>query len=179
MTAALVVGVGEVGTRAARQLVDTPGFATILLADRDHSRARSVADALGPSVHAIEYEPGEAVPPDVAVIACALPAGVSTAVVAAGIAAGVPVASSDDEHDAIEQLRALDTERALVGRDGRDRLRARARAHRRTGGARGGVVRECRRDPGGAHRLVGTGERRHCAARTPPARARLARRWLA
>ena len=30
MTVALVVGVGEVGTRAARQLVDTPGFATIL-----------------------------------------------------------------------------------------------------------------------------------------------------
>ena len=112
MTVALVVGVGEVGTRAARQLVDTPGFSTILLADRDASRARSVADALGPSVHAIEYTPGDAIPPDVAVIACALPAGVGHDVVAAAIAAGVPIASSDDEHDAIEQLRALDHERA-------------------------------------------------------------------
>ena len=49
MTVALVVGVGEVGTRAARQLVDTPGFATILLADNGpltraqrRRRARSV-----------------------------------------------------------------------------------------------------------------------------------------
>jgi hypothetical protein len=108
MTVALIVGVGEVGTRAARQLVDTPGFSTILLADADASRARSVADALGPSVHAIEYTPGDAIPPDVAVIACALPAGVGHDVVAAAIAAGVPIASSDDEHDAIEQLRALD-----------------------------------------------------------------------
>ncbi len=108
MTVALVVGTGEVGTRAARQLVDTPGFATILLADRDTSRARSVAEALGPSVHAIEYVPGESIPPDVEVIACALPSGVGHDVVAAAISAGVPVASSDDEHDALEQLRALD-----------------------------------------------------------------------
>jgi len=108
MTVALVVGTGDVGARAARQLVDTPGFATILLADRDTSRARSVAEALGPSAHAIEYVPGEAIPPDVGVIACALPAGVSHDVVAAAIVAGVPVASTDDEHDALEQLRALD-----------------------------------------------------------------------
>ena len=37
-----------------------------------------------------------------------MPAGVGHDVVAAAIAAGVPVASSDDEHDALEQLRALD-----------------------------------------------------------------------
>ena len=108
MTVALVVGAGEVGTRTARQLVDTPGFSSILLADRDTSRARSVAEALGPSVRAVEYEPGEVIPSDVAVIACALPAGVGHDVVAAAIAAGIPVASSDDEHDALEQLRALD-----------------------------------------------------------------------
>ena len=112
MTVALVVGAGEVGTRAVRQLVDTPGFATVLLADRDCRARAASADALGPSVHAIEYTPGDAIPPDVAVIACALPAGVGHDVVAAAIAAGVPVASSDDEHDAIEQLRALDPERA-------------------------------------------------------------------
>ena len=115
MTVALVVGVGEVGTRAARQLVDTPGFATVLLADRDASKARSVADALGPSVHAIEYSPGDAIPPDVAVITCSLPASAGHDVVAAAIAAGVPVASSDDEHDELEQLRALDPNARAAG----------------------------------------------------------------
>ncbi|MDQ1480479.1 MAG: hypothetical protein QOI44_1340 [Actinomycetota bacterium] len=108
MTVALVVGAGDLGTRAIRQLLDTPGFATILLADIDMSKAKAAADALGPSVHAIEYTPGEAIPPDVEVIACALPAGIDHEVVAAAIMAGVPVASSEDEHDALEQLRALD-----------------------------------------------------------------------
>jgi hypothetical protein len=115
MTVAMVVGAGELGTRAVRQLLDTPGFASILLADRDLSKAKAAADALGPAVHAIEYVPGEAIPPDVAVIACALPAGVGYEVVASGITAGVPVASSDDEHDALEQLRALDTNARAAG----------------------------------------------------------------
>ena len=108
MTVALVVGVGEVGTRAARQLVDTPGFANVWLADHDESRARQVADALGPSVRTVGFTPGDPIPPDVSVVACALPSGVGHDVAAAGIAAGVPVASTDDEHDAIDQLRALD-----------------------------------------------------------------------
>jgi hypothetical protein len=108
VTVALVVGAGEIGTRAVRQLLDTSGFATVLLADRDLSRAQAAADALGRSVHAIEYTPGDPIPPDVEVIACALPAGVGHDAVAAAISAGVPVASSDDEHDALEQLRALD-----------------------------------------------------------------------
>ena len=63
-------------------------------------------------------------PADVAVVASALPAGVYHEVVAASIAAGVPVASSEDEHDALEQLRALDPERAVGGRDGRGRAAA-------------------------------------------------------
>ena len=109
MTVALVVGAGDVGTRAARQLVDTPGFATILLADRDASRARSVADALGPSVRADRVHAGR---PDSARrrrhrLRPCRPAS-SHDVVAAAITAGVPLASSDDEHDALEQLRALD-----------------------------------------------------------------------
>jgi hypothetical protein len=115
MTVAFVVGVGEVGTRAARQLVDTAGFTSILLSDRDRARAAAVADALGPSARAIDYEPGDAIPSDVEVVVCALPAGESHEVVAAGIAAGVPVASSDDEHDALEQLRALDPNARTAG----------------------------------------------------------------
>ncbi len=115
VTVALVVGAGEVGARAARQIVDTPGFATVLVADRDTDRARVVAEALGPSAHAIEHAPGDAIPPDVDVIVCALPAGVGHDVVAAAIAEGVPVASSDDEHDAVEQLRVLDPNARSAG----------------------------------------------------------------
>ena len=107
MTTALVVGVGAVGTRAARQLIDTPGVARVLLADRDEKQLREVADALGPDAQAIDFMPGDPLPPDLAVVATALPAGVDHDVVAAAIAAGVPVASSEDEHDALDQLRAL------------------------------------------------------------------------
>jgi hypothetical protein len=108
MTVALVVGAGEVGTRAARQLVDTAGFASIRLADRDTARARDIADAMGDAVRPVDFEPGDPIPSDVAVVVCAVPAGVSHDVVAAGIAAGVPVATSEDEHDALEALLALD-----------------------------------------------------------------------
>ena len=41
----LVAGVGAVGTRAARQLVDTPGVVEVLLADTDGDRMAKVVDA--------------------------------------------------------------------------------------------------------------------------------------
>jgi hypothetical protein len=107
MTTALVVGVGEVGTRAARQLVDTPTIDRVLLASRDEERLADVAAALGPNAEVSEFAPGDPIPSGVDVVATALPAGVDHDVVAAAIAAGVPAASSDDEHDAIEHLRAL------------------------------------------------------------------------
>ena len=47
MTTALVVGLGAVGTRAARQLIDTPGIDRLLLADRDDVQLAEVADAFG------------------------------------------------------------------------------------------------------------------------------------
>src|SRR5262249_13950463 len=48
MTTALVVGVGAVGARAARQLIDTPGIDRVFVSDRDGALAAEVADALGP-----------------------------------------------------------------------------------------------------------------------------------
>jgi hypothetical protein len=107
MATALVVGVGAVGVRAARQLADTPGVGRLLLADRDDGRLAEVAGALGGDAEAVAFAPGDAVPSGVDVVVTALPAGVDHPVVTAAIAAGVPVASSDDEHDAIEQLRVL------------------------------------------------------------------------
>jgi hypothetical protein len=107
MTTALVVGLGEVGIRAARQLVDTPGVERVLLSSRDGARLSDVAAALGPRATVVEFAPGDDLPAGVDVVATALPAGVDHPVVNAAIAAGVPLASSDDEHDALEQLRAL------------------------------------------------------------------------
>jgi len=107
VTTALVVGVGAVGTRAARQLIDTPGISRVLLADRDIAQLREVAEILGPDAQAIDFLPGDPLPTDVGVVATALPAGLDHDVVAAAIGANVPVASSEDEHDAIDQLRAL------------------------------------------------------------------------
>jgi hypothetical protein len=106
MATALVVGVGAVGTRAARQLVDTPGIDRVLLADRESAHLAEVVEALG-AAEAVNFAPGDAIPDGVDVVATALPAGVDHPVVSAAIAAGVSVASAEDEHDALEQLRAL------------------------------------------------------------------------
>ena len=42
---ALIVGIGAVGTRAARQLVDTPGVSEVWLADLEAGRIASVWNA--------------------------------------------------------------------------------------------------------------------------------------
>ena len=75
MTTILLVGVGAVGTRAARQLVDTPGVERTLLADREQSRAARVADALGPKAAAVSFAPGDPIPAGVDAVACAIPSG--------------------------------------------------------------------------------------------------------
>src|SRR5262245_22967191 len=108
MSVVLVVGVGAVGTRAARQLIDTPGVEALLIADRDSVQAARVADALGPTARVVDFEPGARIPDDVDVIATAVPAEADHAIVTAAIQARVPLASSTDEHEAVEQLRALD-----------------------------------------------------------------------
>jgi hypothetical protein len=108
VTTALVVGVGAVGARAARQLVDTQGIDRLLVADKDATLRAEVAGAMGPKARPVEFLPGDAIPPGVDVVATALPAGVDQPVVAAAIDVAVPITSADDEHDALEQLRALD-----------------------------------------------------------------------
>ena len=85
MTTALVVGVGAFGTRAARQLIDTPGIDRLLLADRDDNHLTEVADALGPDARAIDFAPGDPIPSDVDVVVTALPGGVEISVVDTGL----------------------------------------------------------------------------------------------
>lgn len=108
MTTALVVGLGAVGTRVARQLIDTPGFDRVLLADRDADQLAEVCAAFGADAHRTDFSPGDPIPTDADVVVTALPAGVDHPIVTAAIAGGVPVASSEEEHEALDQLRALD-----------------------------------------------------------------------
>jgi hypothetical protein len=115
VTVALVVGVGAVGTRAARQLVDTPGIERLLVADRDDAQAKQVAEALGDKATTIDYAPGDAIPSGVDVVATAVPSEFDHAIVTAAIASRVPLASCTDEHDTLEQLRALDLNARSAG----------------------------------------------------------------
>ena len=70
-----------------------------------------VAESLGEKASVHAFAPGDPIPEGVDAVACALPTGVDHAVATAAITAGVPFASSDDDHDAIEAIRALATER--------------------------------------------------------------------
>jgi hypothetical protein len=111
----LLVGVGAVGTRTARQLIDTEGVDELLLADLATGHVAAVAEALGDQASVVSYAPGEPIPAGVDVVACALPTGVDHAVATAAIAAGVPFASADDDHDAIEAIRALQPNARAAG----------------------------------------------------------------
>ncbi len=103
----LLAGLGQVGTRAARQLVDTPGIDRLLVADRDAERARAVAAAMGPVVEVCDWRPGDAPPEGVRVLACALPGGVDSIAAPAAVDAGVDVVSSADDRASIAALLAL------------------------------------------------------------------------
>ncbi len=96
MTAVLLVGTGQVGTRAARQLVDTPGLGRLWVASRDGSRAAALVDALGDraAVHAVAGGHLPALPPDLAAVAVASPGPDADRWVRAAVDAGVPVATA-------------------------------------------------------------------------------------
>ncbi|NNE74133.1 MAG: hypothetical protein HKN26_10750, partial [Acidimicrobiales bacterium] len=67
---AVVLGVGAVGSRAARQLVSTDLITRTFVADADNRQARAVAESLGPGATAVDYEVGAPPPPgDIVVLA--------------------------------------------------------------------------------------------------------------
>jgi hypothetical protein len=114
VTAALVVGVGEVGVRAARQLVDTPTIDRVLVADRDRRRASRLVESLGARAELVEVPEGE-LPRGIDVVATALPRGADLPLVEAAIDAGVPVASCDEDVDAVGALLDLEPRAAARG----------------------------------------------------------------
>jgi hypothetical protein len=104
----LLAGLGEVGVRAARQLVETQGIDRLLVAGRDPRRSQEVCASLGDRARAIEWHPGDDLPPGVDAVAACVPDRLEEAVVDAALRAAVPVAITTDTSDALEVVLALD-----------------------------------------------------------------------
>jgi hypothetical protein len=111
----LVVGLGQVGVRAARQLLDTPGVDRVLVGARDLGDAREIAEALHDGAEALRFSPGDSVPEGVHAVASAVPSEVDVRVARAALRAGVPFASSADRDDTLRALLALDDEAQAAG----------------------------------------------------------------
>ena len=111
MTTILLAGAGEVGARAGRQLVETPGLTRLLVTDRDHDRATALAGALGNVAHPVSFDrptfdvlTSEAV----TAVAAALPATANVHLARAAVRAGISVAATGDEDARLTALLALD-----------------------------------------------------------------------
>lgn len=108
MTAVFLVGTGMVGRRAARQLAETEGVSRIVLTDQKSERASDVAEVLGTLAEAIDWSPAQALPEGIDVVAVAMEGDAERAVAERALEAGVPMAGSSDEPDAVRSLLDLD-----------------------------------------------------------------------
>jgi len=110
----LLVGAGAVGTRAARQLVETRHVSEVLVVDADHDRSRSLASAIDGCV-ALDADPEAALADDVDAVALASGDTRELSFVEAAIATGTPAATVTDDADALLQLLQLDGTAAAAG----------------------------------------------------------------
>ena len=106
MSRVLLVGLGEVGIRAARQLIDTEGIDRVLIAGHRNKGVAELAETFGAKAEAIEFRPGDPLP-DVDAVACALPDDLDVKVVTTAVEQGVDVASCTDAAPTIDRIRAL------------------------------------------------------------------------
>jgi hypothetical protein len=104
----LLDGVGAVGVRAARQLVDTSGVEKLLISARRSSRAEEVAAALGDRAEAIVLRTDDPLPAGVEAVAAAVPAALVVSRARRALDAGVPFASSVDDADTTRALLEMD-----------------------------------------------------------------------
>ncbi len=117
MTSVLLVGTGEVATRAARQLLDTPGLDRLLVTGRHETRTRDLAGALGATVEPVPWPAvGDAgIPDGIDGVAVAVPAAAALEWARRGAHAGVPAAIVADTDDDIGALLALDADARRSG----------------------------------------------------------------
>jgi hypothetical protein len=92
----LLAGVGEVGVRAARQLLDTPGIDRVLVAARNGARAQETARALDDGAESFVLKQGTPFPSGVDAIASAVPSTADEWITQAAIDQGIAVASVGD-----------------------------------------------------------------------------------
>jgi saccharopine dehydrogenase-like NADP-dependent oxidoreductase len=120
---AVVLGVGAVGGRAARQLASTAGIESIVVCDRQAGQAESVARSLGPIARAEVWDAGLLRGASVLVIAAPLasslaalaPGAVTLEIVEAALGAGVPVVSVADGMLEVQALLRLDRTARVAG----------------------------------------------------------------
>lgn len=103
-----VIGLGAVGTRAARQLASTDAVHKVLLRDRRPGRTDEVADSLG--AKAVRPRDGHQDLPDADVVVLATPAGHHVDVAATYVRRGIPVVSTSDAVDDVTGLLDLGPE---------------------------------------------------------------------
>ena len=115
MSTVLVVGLGEVGVRTARQLIDTPGVDRVLVAARRLEHARDVARALHDGAEPLQLGRDDPLPPGLDAIASAVPSDVDPALARRAVAAGVPYASCADRDASLGALLALDADASARG----------------------------------------------------------------
>ena len=115
MSTVLVAGLGEVGVRTARQLIDTPGVDRVIVAARRLEHARDISAALHDGAEPLQLGRDDPLPPDVDAIVSALPSDVDPALARRAVAAGIPYASCADRDASLRALLALDTDARAHG----------------------------------------------------------------
>ena len=115
MSTVLVFGLGEVGIRASRQLIDTPGVDRVIVADRHLEHAREVATALHDGAEPYRLGRDDPLPEELDAVVTALPGDADASLARRAVAAGIPFASAADRDATLRALLALDTEARAHG----------------------------------------------------------------
>ena len=108
MTTVLLVGAGATGARAARQLADTTGLTSLLVADREPTKAAALAAAVGPIATTVAID--RPFPDHVDTVAVAVPARAGALIARRAVESGVPTAAIADDCDGIAALLGLDAD---------------------------------------------------------------------
>ncbi|HEX5586531.1 MAG TPA: hypothetical protein VFZ17_04435 [Acidimicrobiia bacterium] len=116
MTSVLIAGLGDVGVRTARQLLDTPGIDHVYVAARSQKHADTVASALHDGATPWELSHHDPVFPDgVDAIASALPPHDDLTLAQAALRAGISFASASDDANELNALVGLDADARAAG----------------------------------------------------------------
>jgi hypothetical protein len=117
VTSVLVAGLGDVGVRTARQLLDTRGVEHVYVADRSFERAETVASALhdGATPWDLDHHDVPSFPDGLRVVASAMPGAPDVELARAATANGISYASASDDAGALAALCALDADARRAG----------------------------------------------------------------